>query len=132
MAQSLNCLLIDDDPEDQEIFLLALGDMSIQVDCRTANDGLQALEILSDPQQFTADLIFLDLNMPRMDGKECLVRMRQMPHLQTVPIIIYTTSKAEHHRAETIRLGGTHFYTKPTCITELSKALQAFFAGNFD
>ncbi|MFN0036334.1 MAG: response regulator [Saprospiraceae bacterium] len=132
MFENLTCLLIDDDTEDHEIFRIALEDVDAAVSLVTATRGAEALDMLTDNTRFIPDFIFIDLNMPLMDGKECLTHLRKMPHLQTVPIIVYSTSKAEYHREEYLRLGATHFYTKPTYISDLSKALTAFFQGNFN
>ena len=69
------CLLVDDDEDDAEIFSIALNEANPDIKCLTAADGLEALEMLRDPS-FIPDYIFLDLNMPLMTGKECLVEIR--------------------------------------------------------
>lgn len=104
--------------------------MEPSVRCVTANDGLEALTILQNDQNFQPDFIFLDLNMPRMTGIVCLKALRQLSRLEHVPIIIYTTSKADIHRQVTFSLGATYFYSKPTDIDELARALTNFFKVN--
>jgi CheY-like chemotaxis protein len=127
MLSGLICLLIDDDLDDQEIFLLALQDIEPSVECVVANDGFQALELLQQDQSFIPDYIFIDLNMPRMNGKQCIRELKKIKRLRQVPLVIYTTSSAQTDVEETGRLGATHFMTKPTSIYTLTKTLAALF-----
>ena len=70
-----NCLLIDDDQDDQELFLMALERVDSQIKCSVANNGVEGLAALSD-HFYTPTHIFLDINMPKMNGIECLQRIR--------------------------------------------------------
>lgn len=70
------------------------------------------------------DLIFLDLNMPRVDGKQFLAELRQIEHLRHIPVIIYTTSSHESDKKETRALGASYFITKPNSLHELSQLLK--------
>ena len=83
--------------------------------------------LLERDASFDPDIVFLDLNMPRMNGMECLSKMREIPRLKHTPIVIMTNSRALWDRDETLRQGGTHFYSKPTGINQLTQALNAFF-----
>jgi CheY-like chemotaxis protein len=123
----MNCLFIDDDIDDQEIFSFAVKDLNKPVNLVTAGDGLEALEILKADQTFIPDCIFLDLNMPRMNGKECLPEIRKLPWLKDVPIIIYTTSSEERDKSDTRRLGASDFMTKESSIQLLKNALDRVF-----
>jgi len=116
--------LIDDDIDDQEIFGLAIEDVNAKIKCEIANDGREALDILLADEAFTPDFIFLDLNMPRISGKECLVEMRKIPRLQHVPIYIYSTSSSDKDKTETNSLGATGFITKPYKIDDLVEILS--------
>ncbi|MFN8344611.1 MAG: response regulator [Spirosomataceae bacterium] len=127
MLPVLTCLLIDDDPDDQEIFLLALQDIKPSVKCRVVNDGFQALDLLQQNQSFVPDYIFIDLNMPRMNGKQCIRELKKIARLEQVPLIIYTTSSSEMDAEETRRLGAAHFMTKPTSIYTLTETLAELF-----
>ena len=120
----MKILLIDDDVDDQEIFVLALKSLYKSVDILTAQDGMEALEIL---KIFVPDCIFLDLNMPRMGGKECLAEMRKLPPLKNLPIVIYTTSSLDSDKRETKKLGASDYITKECDINLLKKSLSAFF-----
>jgi CheY-like chemotaxis protein len=123
------CLLVDDDDDDKEIFCLALQKVDPSIDCTTASDGLEALSILNN-NSFVPDYIFLDLNMPRMDGKECLKEIRKRRHLNNVPVIIFSTSSADKDIEETKRLGASSFITKPPLVATLAKKLSDVFSNH--
>jgi CheY-like chemotaxis protein len=123
----MNCLFIDDDIDDQEIFSFAVRGLNKTVNLVTAGDGLEALEILKGDETFIPDCIFLDLNMPRMNGKECLPEIRKLSRLREVPIIIYTTSSEDNDRLDTRRLGASDFMTKESSIEGLKTALDKIF-----
>ena len=120
------CLLVDDDEDDKEIFCLALEQANPSIICHTASDGKEALKMLSN-KSFLPDYIFLDLNMPKMDGKECLKEIRRQSHLSHVPVIIFTTSGAQKDIEDTKRLGANSFITKPPLISILAEKLSEVF-----
>lgn len=120
------CLLVDDDEDDREIFCLALNQVDPSVNCLTASDGLAALSILKE-RSFVPDYIFLDLNMPRMDGKECLREIRKQKHLADIPVIIFSTSSADKEKEETKRLGANSFIVKPPLVSILAENLHQIF-----
>jgi DNA-binding response OmpR family regulator len=120
------CFLIDDDIDDQEIFTLALKQVRPQFTCFTAGNGYEALEKLDD-EHFIPHYIFLDLNMPRMNGKECLREIRKIKHLSHVPVVIYSTSSSIIDIRDTQALGATDFITKPFSIAELNEILTSLF-----
>jgi CheY-like chemotaxis protein len=86
----VTCFLVDDDVDDLEIFTLAVEDLRINVNCVTAADGIDALEKLRNDEAFVPDFIFLDLNMPRMNGKQCLLEIKKIERLSSTPVIIYS------------------------------------------
>lgn len=124
--RNLRCFLVDDDDDDKEIFCLALEQTDSSIECITASDGREALRMLSD-KTFRPDFIFLDLNMPQMDGKECLKELRKQTDLNHIPIIIFTTSAAQRDVEETKRMGATAFITKPPLVSALAKKLSEIF-----
>lgn len=119
---SRKCLLVDDDEDDQEIFSIAMEQADPSMKCISASDGREALSILED-RSFTPDYIFLDLNMPRMDGKECLREIRKQSRLNDVPVIIFTTSSSNRDEEETKQLGANFFITKPPFVSTLATTL---------
>lgn len=111
-------LLIDDDRDDQEIFSMALQEVAPDFRFITAGDGFEALEMLKE-RNVKPDYIFLDLNMPRMNGRRCLEEIRRDPGLSEVPVVIYSTSSELKDREQLIEMGATAFVTKPPKIVEL-------------
>lgn len=127
MAEKITCLLIDDDLDDQEIFKLALQDVNDSVQCLTANDGAAGLQLLSTLENLTPHYIFLDLNMPRMGGKDCLTAIRNIPHLSEIPVIIYSTSSNPMDIRETKSLGASDYIVKQSDINSLKDILAQYF-----
>ena len=121
------CFLIDDDVDDQEIFALALQQIGDQFECQTADDGYLGLQQLMEKTNKLPDFIFLDLNMPRMNGKECLSEIKKQSHLKHIPVIIYSTSSLPNDIIQTQKLGAAAFITKPFSIPELSSKLEEVF-----
>src|SRR5688572_12905215 len=111
----IRCILIDDDQDDIEIFKLAIEQTGQHVKFQSARDGVRGLELLksltTDP-----DYVFLDLNMPNLDGKQTLVEIRKQNRFKDLPVIIYSTSSYINDIRETSRLGATGFITKPNNI----------------
>ena len=123
------CLLIDDDIDDQEIFALALDQVSDRFQCRVANNAFEALKQLLNSPGDLPDFIFLDLNMPRMNGRECLAEIKSHEQLRHIPVIIYSTSSLQDDIIQTRKLGAAGFITKPSSIQALSlKLLEVFQA----
>ena len=124
------CLLVDDDEDDKEIFCLALAEVDPSIQCYIASDGIEALEMLSNPA-FAPDYIFLDLNMPLMSGKECLIEIKKRSHLEKTSVIMFSTSASQKDIEDTSELGASAFITKPPLISTLTeKLLQVFNGGS--
>jgi CheY-like chemotaxis protein len=125
-------MLIDDDEDDREIFLTVIKENASSMVCNVAENGRVALDKLT--QEFIKpDLIFLDLNMPRMNGREFLAEIKKFDDLRDIPVIILSTSADSETVSETRKLGAQHFISKPdkfsTWETLLKKALESFVAG---
>lgn len=124
MQEKIICFLIDDDDDDQEIFSLALSTIDRDITCITANDGIDALNRLNMDAGFLPDYIFLDLNMVRMNGRECLCEIRKLPRLNNTPVIIYSTSSEQKDIIETKQLGAADYIVKPPSISILVERLE--------
>lgn len=120
---SKTCFLIDDDEDDRDIFQLALRDVDGKFNCVMADNCLDALERLREGK-LSPDFIFLDLNMPVLTGRECLVEIRKMRQFEKTPVLIYTTSSVSRDRDEVMKLGATSFITKPNKISLLTDVLK--------
>jgi CheY-like chemotaxis protein len=117
-------LLVDDDRDDQELFEEAMAIVDSSAVCHFASDGEEGLSMLKDDNLLGCHIIFLDLNMPKINGKQLLAEIKQNKVLSKIPIVIFTTSQREKDREETARLGAAHFLTKPSSFGELCKQLE--------
>lgn len=122
--QNKSILIVDDDEDDRDIFLEALKNVDSSINCMSATNGEEALRILQNVKIPTPDVIFLDMNMPRMDGKECLTEIKKTEKLQHIPVIIYTTTSRTEDIEEMKRKGAVHFLTKPTEFDKISSEIK--------
>lgn len=127
MNHSRICLLIDDDLDDHEIFSLALKEANDPVEVVRVYDGIEALHHLRDEAYDRPDFIFLDLNMPRMNGKQCLEEIKDDSNLKNIPVVIYSTSSEIKDLIDAQRLGAIAYIVKSASIHELTMALEDFF-----
>jgi CheY-like chemotaxis protein len=129
VKKTKKCFLIDDDLDDQEIFLMALQEIDENISCHFANNGIEGLEKLNQDHSYIPDYIFLDINMPKMNGMECLPEIKKLNHLQGVKIIMYSTSADKRMMHESRTLGANDFLVKPPgmqlLIENLSKILKS-------
>lgn len=115
-------LCIDDDPDDTDFFCEALKAVSPEARCLVANDGLVALKTLrSEP---TPDIIFLDINMPKMSGREVLIQIKKNYKWSQIPIIIYSTTILPRDAADYKKLGAYDIVTKLAKFKDLCDALR--------
>ena len=123
MGKNRVFFIVDDDADDQELFIEAVSEVDRSIKCLAASDCEEALDLLKNKKIDLPDVIFLDLNMPRLNGKQCLAELKKQAHLRDIPVIIYSTSSEQRDIEETSRLGAVHFLTKPNKFEELCKAL---------
>ena len=129
MQTAKRILLVDDDKDDQEMFCEALAEIYPSINCAIANNGLEALQIAQEPPPY--ELIFLDLNMPKMDGFECLRRFREIKSYQQVPIIIVSTSDDHNQKLRCKSLGASDYFTKSTSFEPLIRKLRTVLSTGF-
>ena len=113
MKLGISCLLVEDDPEDQEFFLETLHSVAEDTGCYAVSNGEEALIVLSD-EGVSPDIIFTDLNMPKLDGLSFIKRVRQIEKFRDVPIIIYTShfSEKDIERAKALRVSAIYSKTR--------------------
>jgi CheY-like chemotaxis protein len=116
-------LLIDDDEEDQEIFKDALKEVDSLLHCSVANDGEEALSLLNDAL-LKPDLIFIDMNMPKLNGKQVLQALKSSGSLRDVPVVMYSTFFGPKDVEEIITLGAAHHMVKATRFDDLCYSLN--------
>ncbi len=124
MAGYKNIILIDDDEDDREIFLTALGRIESSVTCKTFDSAKMVLDQLIE-NKITSDLIFLDLNMPIMNGQQFLIEIKKHQVLKNIPIIIFSTTSHIPTVELMKELGAIDFITKPEEFIDLVTILKA-------
>ncbi len=129
--KELRILLVDDDEDDREFFAEALKAIQIKTKLYLAKHGQEGLEVLSSLNDFP-DLIFLDLNMPIMNGLQCLEKIRAMEKGQNAIIAIYSTSASNRDIEATFLKGANVYIKKPLCFEELKSALKQVIKTNWD
>ena len=125
MSENLLFMLIDDDEDDQEFFTLALEESSPDISCVVAGNGIEGLHMLHSGMQLP-DIIFLDLNMPMMGGKECLIELKRSELLKHIPVVIYSTTSDSFEIGDLLNLGAEECVSKPAKLSEVSAIQQKF------
>lgn len=121
-------LLIDDDEEDQEIFMDALKEVDPLLHCAVAHDGEEAMVLLTTDALIKPDLIFVDMNMPKLNGKQVLESIKSSRLTGDVPVIMYSTFFGPNDVAEIRALGAAHHMVKATRFSELCANLRAILS----
>lgn len=129
-------LLVEDDPGDQELTRRALEDDAVRVDLRIVSDGEEALDYLFHRGQYfdeqsapRPDLIFLDLNMPKRNGREVLEELKNSPNLCRIPVVVLTTSQQEADIIATYDLGCNSYVQKPVDLDRFIEVVRKL--GNY-
>ena len=137
---SVTILMADDDEDDRLLTADALKRSRLLNELRFVVDGQDLLHYLRGEGVYGADgidaprpgIILLDLNMPKMDGREALAKIKGDPVLRRIPIVVLTTSKAEEDIVRTYDLGVNSFISKPVTFDELAAAMQTLACYWFD
>lgn len=126
-------IIAEDDEDDQLLIREALDSSGVLNPYVFVNDGVELLEYLkgedpADPESRlrTPTIILLDLNMPRMDGREALQKIKSDPDLKKIPVVILTTSKAQEDIIRSYETGVNSFITKPVTFEGLIKVIRQF------
>jgi CheY-like chemotaxis protein len=130
-TQTIHCFLIDDDPEEIDIFRLALGELDIDVKCTSFTSCQEALRTLIR-QEVAPDCIFLDLYMGATSGKECLNIIVNTEIIAQIPTVILSGSRNEPEIAELKSLGAQEFIVKSLTISGLAEQLNQYFSTHFN
>ena len=137
--RSITILIADDDPEDRMLAEDALKEGRLVNDVRFVEDGEELLEYLQhrgkfeDPESSPRPgMILLDLNMPRMDGREALKVIKGDPELRRIPVVVLTTSKAEEDIYRSYDLGVNSFIIKPVTFDSLVNIMRILEAYWFE
>ncbi len=125
----VHILLADDDETDRLLFVEAFEELKIKTTVNTVNNGAELISYLSDNPENLPHLIFLDLNMPRKNGLECLAEIRSNMNFNEIPVAIYSTSNTTKDIEDTFNSGANIYITKSSDYNELKiilgRAVQA-------
>jgi CheY-like chemotaxis protein len=129
-------LLVEDDPGDQELTRRALRHDTLNIDLRIVHDGEEALDYLFRRGEFenpesspTPDLVLLDLNMPKKNGREVLTEMKENASVARIPVVVLTTSEQEADILRSYDLGCNSYIQKPVEIDQFISSVRKL--GNY-
>ncbi len=123
-------LLADDDEDDQLLFQEAIKELPTLVHISFARDGEETLQVLRN-MTLLPDLLFLDLNMPILNGLECLQKIKEDPALMGLPVVIFSTSSFPGNINRVYELGAHLYIRKPNDFTTFKRVIQHVFAINW-
>ncbi|MGI5221779.1 response regulator [Nocardia sp. CA-290969] len=127
-GQPIDILLVEDDPGDELMTREAFEDNRIGNTLHVAHDGEEALDFLYRNGQYTdaprPDLILLDLNLPKYDGRQVLEKIKADPDLSHIPVVVLTTSAAEEDILRSYKLHANAYVTKPVDLDQFVAAIK--------
>ncbi len=132
MEEIRNCLIVDDDEDDQEIFIMCVKMVNEHIHCVSAYDGQQAIDMVTSNTELIPRYIFLDVNMPKVNGIECLRALRGIPRLMATDIYMYSTTSEQSVEEESKKLGASGYVVKPVKTSELKDKLRSIFELGLD
>jgi two-component system response regulator len=128
MADPLVVLLVEDHRADIELTKKAFATSQVPVDLRVVYDGVEAMQFLQQGGRYTdaprPTLVLLDLNMPRKDGRDVLQEIRSDPNLDSLVVLVLTTSSAARDINESYKLGANAYLSKPVGFAEFSRLIN--------
>jgi CheY-like chemotaxis protein len=127
----IHIILADDDEDDRLFFTDAFSEIKINTKVDTYNDGIELMSYLNSDGARLPQILFLDLNMPKKNGIECLLEIKSNPKFNDIAVAIYSTSCSEEHIEETFVNGANIYIKKPNDFELLKKALSEVVAINW-
>lgn len=129
MSQTVEILLVEDNPEDVILVQEAFKEANVTVNLNVVDDGAKAIDFLERRGSYVnarkVDLIILDLNLPKQNGHEVLRRIKEDPQHKQVPVVVLTTSRAENDVVKSYGLGASCFITKPFGFYQFIEAVKS-------
>ncbi|MBM7055470.1 MULTISPECIES: response regulator [Streptomyces] len=127
-AQPIEVLLVEDDPGDELMTREAFEDNKIRNTLHVVRDGQEALDFLYRRGEYTdaprPDLVLLDLNLPKYDGRQVLEQIKADPELSLIPVVVLTTSSAEEDILRSYKLHANAYVTKPVDLDQFIAAVR--------
>ena len=124
-------LLADDDKDDRDDFIEAFTSLKMNIELQVVKNGVELMKHLTDPSTNIPHIVFLDLNMPKKSGLECLTEIRKIDRLKNLTIVIYSTSSSEKQMEDTFVNGANIYIKKPAHLTVLKKLLSQVLTINW-
>ncbi len=128
-GKPIEILLVEDNPGDVRLTMELLKESKIRNRINVVNDGIEAMAYLRKEAKFGGaprpDLILLDLNMPRKDGREVLAEIKQDPDLKQIPVVVLTTSAAEQDIVRSYNDHANAYITKPVDLDQFAKVVKS-------
>ena len=125
LAEPIHILIVEDNPGDARLAVEALTEGKITNNISVVQDGIEAISFLKKENTPRPDLIFLDLNLPKMNGKDVLSIIKKDPELKRIPVIILTTSEADQDISATYDLQANCYITKPVGFDKFIDVIQS-------
>lgn len=129
LCKPIEILLVEDDPGDVDLTMEALDEAKIKINFNVAENGAEAIAYLRKEGQYAGatlpDLILLDLNMPKKDGREVLCEMQSDENLKFIPVIVLTTSDTDEDILKSYNLGANAYITKPVGLDQFAKVVKS-------
>ena len=129
--EPVNVLLADDDEDDRLFFRVAFEEIKIKTKVKTVNDGVELMNHLTKKGNELPHILFLDLNMPRKNGMDCLMEIKRSDNLKDIPVAIYSTSASEEDIENTFVKGANVYIKKPSDFSTLKKILEEVITINW-
>jgi CheY-like chemotaxis protein len=128
-GKPIDILLVEDNPGDSRLAMEALKESKLRNNLHIVTDGVEAMDFLykrgKHAQVLRPDLILLDLNLPKKDGREVLAEIKSDPDLKRIPVVILTISKAEEDVLKTYNLHANCFITKPLDLNQFVTVIKS-------
>ena len=127
--KSVDVLLVEDNPADVRLTTEAIKDVKMKNNLFVVQDGIEAIRFLRKEGEYSLvprpDLILLDLNLPKKDGREVLAEIKADPELKTIPVVVLTSSKAEEDILKAYKLHANCYTTKPVNFERFVEVVQS-------
>jgi CheY-like chemotaxis protein len=127
-AKAIDVLLVEDDPGDVLMTREAFEDHKVRNNLYVVTNGVEAMQFLKKQGEYadapTPDLVLLDLNLPKMDGREVLAAVKEDPALRSIPVVVLTTSEAEEDVIRSYSLHANAYVTKPVDFERFISVVQ--------
>lgn len=131
IKEYMTVALADDDSDDRMFFTDAFDEIKIKTKVKTFNDGVDLMNYLNIDDAILPNVLFLDLNMPKKSGFECLKEIKKNDRFKDIAIVIYSTSSSEEHIEETFINGANIYVKKPSNFAILKKILSDIIVINW-